>query len=145
MQCIKNACLSWVIWITYAYLPAHPVIFLQEKILKRYVQRHALWDRNGINAVHITWVIVWISGTFQGVVYHRATSCKTKKKFVLQIPRNTVARNLLNKCSSILSVRVLVSYFLMKKLWEAAKSWSLPSMDTEQVICFDVTKYFYRR
>ena len=76
----KNACLSWVIWITYAYLPAHPVIFLQEKILKRYVQRHALWDRNGINAVHITWVIVWISGTFQGVVYHRATSCKTKKK-----------------------------------------------------------------
>ena len=54
---------------TIAYLLASTTF--QNKIFKRNVHRHAAWYRNQVYAVHISWVImVWISRTFQSVVYY---------------------------------------------------------------------------
>ena len=53
-------------------------MILQFKIDKGNVHRQVAWDRNRITALHIAWVVVRISRTFQCVTNHRATPCIKK-------------------------------------------------------------------
>ena len=39
---------------------------------------HAGWNLYPINTVHVVWIVVWISGTFQYVVDNGTTSCWIK-------------------------------------------------------------------
>ena len=53
---------------------------LQMEILEVNIKRHAVWNRNPINTVHVVWIVAWISRTFQNVVDNRTTHCKSKEK-----------------------------------------------------------------
>ena len=44
------------------------------KLLKSDVQSCALWNRNHIETVQVFLIVVWITRTFQSVVYNLATS-----------------------------------------------------------------------
>ena len=53
-------------------------IILNVKFRKGDFYRHAGWNGNGIIAIHLAWIVVWISGTCQCIVNHRATVCVCK-------------------------------------------------------------------
>lgn len=52
----------------YRRLPTKPIAHI--KIAEVDVHLHAMWNWNRINTVHIGWVSVWISRTFQSIVHH---------------------------------------------------------------------------
>ena len=51
---------------------------LQKKILIGDFQSHAPWNSDLVDAVHITWVVIWIMRAFQCIVKNGATTCEMK-------------------------------------------------------------------
>ena len=68
---IQSPCVS-LAWC-YHDLPALRLSFHVE-ILKNNFQSCALWNRNHIETVRAILIVVWITRTFQSVVYNLATS-----------------------------------------------------------------------
>ena len=73
-----------------SYLQAIHETALQMKVIEINGQFLITRYRDFIDADYVSWVVIGISGTFEGVVYNRTTTWQKKKKVIKQSMRDFI-------------------------------------------------------